>query len=211
MPNFSEITGQNISKMSTILITIDNMQQKNESSECMAYFMSKFVTLCKIVCQRGIWLILNFWGEFIVWIRVVAMTWAQLSRKTSKMNADNAGIRCTVYRCLCNRIIVHVFNLLDTKPFIETRFTCSFHLYVLLQLNNHAFWSVSVAISLWTSTQRCNGCYGIAVWYNSLQIANFFSFKFKESAIFCTVYQSKPERIEHTGSQVCSYCSNIEI
>lgn len=36
----------------------------------------------------------------------------------------------------------------------------------------------------------------------------FFSFKFKESAIFCTVYQSEPERIEHTGSQVCS---NIEI
>lgn len=156
--------------------------------------MSKFVILCKIVCERGIWLILNFWGEFefIVWIRVVAMTWTQFSSKNIQNECRQRWCTyCTVYTCLCNRIIVHVFNLLDTKPFIETRFTCSFHLYVLLQLNNHAFWSVSVAISLCTSTQRCNGCYGIAVWYNSLQIANFFFFQIQRE---CDILYRIPVR-----------------
>lgn len=102
-------------------------------------------------------------------------------------------VYCTVYTCLCNRIIVHVFNLLDTKPFIETRFTCSFHLYVLLQLNNHAFWSVSVAISLCTGTQRCNGCYGIAVWYNSLQIANFLFLSNSKRVRYFVPYTSQSQ------------------
>lgn len=135
MLNFSAKLANEISEIDVrqFWLKLIFCSNKMNGQTCTTYFDAVEIEMSFAEKQILVALLIYFKIHFIFrefpWIfRVVIISGTAIRMANGKMNADNCGAHIFMQR----NCVVHVFNLLDTKPFIETRFTCSFHLYVRL-------------------------------------------------------------------------------
>lgn len=135
MLNFSAKLANEISEIDVrqFWLKLIFCSNKLNGQTCTTNFDAVQIEMSYAERQIIVALLIYFKTHFIFrefqWIfRVVTINGTAICMENGKMNADNGGAHIFMQR----NCVLHVFILLDTKPFIETRFTCSFHLYVRL-------------------------------------------------------------------------------